>query len=106
MFPRFLRLADQEKSAKMKKGQRFRWPENLIPNALLGATVANHLHAGDAKIAVLFLCGRFLNVSFLLFFLGIRLRFGGGGSGHGYFVAHMVYQRNRAAMEAPHLASP
>ena len=81
-----------------EKGQHPRWPKKpRFSIALFGASIADHLQARNAKIAVLLVLGGILNLSFLLFLFCLSLRFSAGRPGHRYFVAKVVFQLNRAA---------
>ena len=55
------------------------WPwKNLLPESLLGATLADHLQAGDAQFTEFLFPCRFLNLALFLFFC---LRFAAGRTG-------------------------
>jgi hypothetical protein len=71
--------------------------ETTIFIALFGASIADHLQARNAEIAILFFLGGILNFSFLLFLFCLSLRFSAGRPGHRYLVAKVVFQLNRAA---------
>src|ERR1700674_1027542 len=83
---------------RKEKGQPSRWPrETTIFIVLLGASIADHLQARNAEIAILLFLGGILNLSFLLFLFRFSLRFSAGRPGHRYLVAKVVFQLNRAA---------
>src|SRR5260370_14980524 len=75
--------------------------EESAAKSLLGATLADHLQAGDAQFTEFLFSCRLLNLSLFLFFC---LRFPGARTGDRHLLADLVGEFNAAAAQGPPLA--
>src|SRR5260370_23644685 len=69
--------------------------------SLLGASLADHLQAGDAQFTEFLFSCRLLNLALFFFFC---LRFAGGRTGDRHLMADVVREFNGAAAQVPALA--
>ena len=78
------------------------WPwNNLLRKSLLGATLTDHLQAGDAQFTEFLFSCSILKLALFLFFC---LRFAGGRTGYRHLVADVFGEFDGAAAQIPALA--